>query len=259
MPPLTALSVRFGISGIIGILLALWLGGSLRLTRKQWRATILFGLCQNVIYLGMNFVALQWIEASLAVIIASALPLIVAFLNRLISDERLGAIGYSGLAAGFLGVALIMGSRLSGGNAALGVALCLVASVALAAATLTIRSAIARGGNLMMIVGIQMLVGCIVLVVPAAVFETPSVDWSWQFGAAFAYTVLFPGLFATWMWFELVGRSGPTRAASFHFLNPVFGVAIAGLLLGESFNSLDILGVAVISAAIVAVQLARQR
>ena len=258
MPPLTALSVRFAISGLLGIGMALLLGGTLRLDPGQWPALILFGVFQNAVYLGLNFVALQWVEASVAVIIASSLPLIVALLSRIANNERLGALGVCGLAAGLLGVALVMGGRVSGGSSFLGISLCIIASVAAGAATLTMKSAFPRGGNLLMIVGLQMLVGCAVLAPPALMFETPSVDWSWEFGLAFAYTILFPGLVATWMWFKLVDRSGPTRAAAFHFLNPFFGVAIAGMLLGERMSPADLAGVAVISAGIVAVQLARQ-
>ncbi len=139
-PPLTALAVRFAISGTIGVAIALLLGGSFNLTGSQWRATILFGICQNVIYLGFNFIAMQWIEASLAAIIASSLPLIVAFLNRLLANERLGLIGTTGLIAGFVGVALVMGGRLTGGSNLAGILLCVVAAIALAVATLTIRS-----------------------------------------------------------------------------------------------------------------------
>ena len=77
-PPLYALSARFFISGLLGVSIALALGQTWRLTRGQLRATILFGICQNALYLGLNFVAMQWVEASLAAIIASALPLLVA-------------------------------------------------------------------------------------------------------------------------------------------------------------------------------------
>ena len=42
-PPLTALALRFWMSGAIGVLLALALGQSWRLTRAQWRATVAFG------------------------------------------------------------------------------------------------------------------------------------------------------------------------------------------------------------------------
>ena len=53
---------------------------------------------------------------------------------------------------------------------------------------------------------------------------------------AFAYTTLVPGLAATVVWFWLVNRIGATRAATFHFLNPFFGVAVAAAFLGETLG-----------------------
>ena len=76
--PLFSLAVRFLISGLIGISIALAMGQTWRLTRGQWRATIIFGICQNALYLGLNFVAMQTVEAGLAAIIASSMPLLVA-------------------------------------------------------------------------------------------------------------------------------------------------------------------------------------
>ncbi len=47
------------------------------------------------------------------------------------------------------------------------------------------------------------------------------------------------------------------RAATFHFLTPFFGVATAALFLGEDLGAGDILGVAIIMAGILAVQLSK--
>ena len=65
-PPLHALAIRFLISGLIGVGIARALGQSWSLTRRQWIATAVFGICQNGLYLGLNFVAMQTVEASLA-------------------------------------------------------------------------------------------------------------------------------------------------------------------------------------------------
>ena len=99
-----------------------------------------------------------------------------------------------------------------------------------------------------MIVGMQMLVGAAVLGVAALLLETWQVNWTARLGLAFAYTTLVPGLLATWVWFRLVGRIGAVRAATFHFLNPFFGVATGALLLGERLEIWDMLGVAIIAA-----------
>lgn len=255
-PPLTALSIRFLISGLIGIGIALALRQSWRLTRAQWRATLVFGLCQNALYLGLNFVAMQWIEASLAAIIASSMPLLVALAGWLIYGERVRALGVAGLVAGLFGVVLIMGARLSGGVDLLGLALLGIGVLALTFATLAVRGA-SSGGNLLMIVGIQMLIGAALLAPFAVALEAWEVRWSWPLALAFVYTTLVPGLAATWVWFLLVNRIGAVRAATFHFLNPFLGVAIASALLGERLGPLDLIGVAVIMAGILAVQLAK--
>ena len=47
--PLAALSLRFLISALLGILIARMLGQSWRLTPRQWRATVIFGICQNAL------------------------------------------------------------------------------------------------------------------------------------------------------------------------------------------------------------------
>ena len=255
-PPLAALAVRFLISGALAVGIAAALGQSWRLTPAQARATLLFGICQNALYLGLMFVAMQTVEASLAAIIASTMPLLVALASWLAFGERLPPMGVAGLAAGLAGVGLIMGTRLQGGADAGGVALCVIAVVALMVATLAVRGA-SSGGNVLMIVGLQMLVGSAALLVPAALFETWTVTPSWRLAAAFAYTTLVPGLGATLVWFLLVRRIGATRAASFHFLNPFLGVAIAAAVLGEAIGWTDVLGVAIVMAGILAVQRAR--
>ncbi len=255
--PLYALALRFLISGLLGVAIAAWMGQTWRLTPAQWYATILFGICQNALYLGLNFVAMQTVEAGLAAIIASTMPLLVALATWLIFKERLGALGIVGLFAGLAGVALIMGARITAGVDLYGVMLCGIGVLALAFATLALRGAMS-GGNFLMIVGLQMLVGSAALAVVAVLFETPRFDPSWPLFWAFAYTTIVPGLAATLVWFLLVNRIGAIRAATFHFLNPFFGVAIAAVLLGEALGPRDIVGVAIITAGILAVQLARQ-
>ena len=230
-PPLTVSAFRFLVAGLIALALARAMGQSFRLTPQQWRLTIIFGICQNALYLGLNFIAMQTIEASLAAIIASSLPLLVALVGWLVLGETVRPLGVVGLIAGIAGVLLIMGTRLTAGVDPLGVALACIGALALAFATLAVKGAVA-GGKIMVIVGLQMLIGSAALWVPALVFETWEANWTPAVVVAFVYTIFVPGLVATMIWFWLVRRIGAVRAATFHFLNPFFGVAIAAALLG---------------------------
>ncbi|MFV0360884.1 DMT family transporter [Tropicimonas sp.] len=256
-PPLGVSALRFLIAGTIAIVIARLLGQSWRLTTSQARLTVVFGICQNALYLGLFFIAMQTIEASLAAIIASTMPLLVALSGRVILGQRVPPLGVAGLFAGFAGVAVIMASRIQAGGAdPAGIALCVIGVTALTFATLAVRGA-SSGGNVLMIVGMQMLVGAAVLLPVSLLTEAWVFDWTPAVIAAFAYTVIVPGLIATLVWFLLVRRVGAVKAATFHFLNPFFGVAVAAILLGERLGLWDAVGVAIIMAGILAVQISR--
>ena len=256
--PLAALSIRFFISGLIGVFIALALGQSFKLAKSQWRATFVFGLCQNALYLGLNFVAMQSIEASLAAIIASTMPLMVAFAGWLFVSERLSSSGVLGLVLGFSGVTIIMWARLNHGVDIFGLVLCVIGALALTVATLTLKDA-SSGGNIMMIVGLQMLVGSAVLAVFCLLFENIHFSLNSSFVLAFAYTTIFPGLVATVVWFKLVNHIGAVKAATYHFLNPFFGVVIAWLFLRETISYMDAVGVIVITVGIYMVQTSKRK
>ena len=122
---------------------------------------------------------------------------------------------------------------------------------------LDLLRALQRQG-VMMAVGMQMLIGAAGLLPAALLLEWGRpLHWSPVAIAGMIFSVLLPGLYATWLWFRLVTRIGPVRAATYHFLSPIFGVAIAAALLGERFGLTDIIGATVVAAGILMVQLAR--
>jgi drug/metabolite transporter (DMT)-like permease len=256
-PPLMALSLRFFISGTVAVGIALLLKQSWRLTKAQWRAIVVFGLCQNALYLGLNFIAMQTVQASIAAIIASTMPLLVALVGWVFLRQRLPIVALLGLVTGLVGVLVIMVPRLQGGLDPWGVLLCVLGVASLTVATLSVRNAVSSG-QVLMIVGLQMLVGSAALTVPALLFETWNVTITPLLVSAFIYTTFVPGLAATVILFVLVSRIGAVRAATFHFLNPFFGVALAAVLLEEQIGLIDVLGVAIIAAGIFAVQVSKQ-
>ncbi len=257
--PLMVLSLRFLISGLLGIALARMLGQKIQLNKGEWTVVVIIGISQNALYLAFNFIAMQWIEAGLAAIIASLLPLVVAGVCWFFLGEKTGFIGMLGLTVGFGGVLVIMLDKLSGSSASLGMTLCLIGVAALAAATLYVGRMMSSNKNVLMIVGLQMLVGSIALFPFSLIFETWSIEWSTSFLLAFLYTTLVPGLLGTLIWFFLVRRIGPVKAATFHFLNPFFGVLVAAIILSEPLSLRDGIGVTIIMAGILLVQLSRKK
>lgn len=253
-PPFLLLAIRFAISGLIAIAIAWMAGQRLPSGRRVWLAIGILGFCQNSLYLGLNFLAMTEVPAGLAAIIASSLPLLVALFSWLFLHERLPGLALFGLVIGFAGVIFIMADRLSLGASPFGLACCVIGVIALASATMIVRGT-DFGPGLMMVVGLQMLVGSLTLAPVALVFESAaSITYTWSLGLAFTYTTIVPGLIATLVWFRLVRRIGATQASAYHFFNPAFGVAVASLILGEQFGWRDLAGVAVVTISIAMVQ-----
>ena len=252
-PPFLLLSLRFFLSGIIAIGLAYFLGQTINFSRPEWSAIFIFGVFQNTIYLGLNFVAMQWIDASLAATIASLLPLVVTILLWLFFKETVTPLGLVGLLIGLSGLILIVHSTLPDRLDAIGIFLCLIGVIALAIATIVVRNSTNK--NMIMMIGIQMMVGSLTLLPLSLAFEVWEINLTLRLITSFPYTTIFPGLIATLIWFKLIYFIGPIKAAAFHFLNPFFGVLIANIILSESLFWQQILGVSLVTIAIISLQL----
>jgi len=258
-PPFSLLCARFFLAGLIAVAIAAALGQRLPGQRAVWLAIGIIGICQNSLYLGLNFLAMTTVPAGLAAIIASSLPLVVALGGGLIARRMPSPVVMVGLLAGLAGVFVIMAGRLQGGADAFGIACCLIGVLALAAATLLVRGS-QFGTDLLMVVGLQMLVGSVTLLPVALALESDAtVNPTLRLAVAFGYTTLVPGIVATLIWFRLVRRIGAVNAAAFHFLNPAFGVLVASLVLGETLTAVDLVGVAIVTVSILLVQLAGTR
>lgn len=252
-PPFSVSALRFLVAAALAIGLATLLGQRLPQGRAAWRSIVLIGLCQNTLYLGLFFTAMTRIPGGLAAIVASAMPLVVGALAPLVVGERIGGIKAAGLVAGFLGVSVVMGFRLAGGIDLLGIALGGLGVLALAIATLTVKRG-DFGTGLLMVVGCQMLVGGLGCVPVALLLEdVTAFEINPAVALAFTYQVVAPGIVATLIWFSLVKRVSVAGASTFHFLNPIFGVAFAFVLLGEPVSGWDGVGVALVALGILIV------
>ena len=110
-PPFLFLFLRFSTAGLFSIMLGSYLGQSLDFDRKSFLWIATFGLIQNGLYLGLIFLALTKIDANVSVIIASILPLTVAFFSWVFFKAKISILGLFGLVVGLTGVLLIMQQR----------------------------------------------------------------------------------------------------------------------------------------------------
>ncbi len=245
-PPFFFLFLRFSLAGMFSILLGKYLGQNFRFDLKDLLWIAIFGLIQNGLYLGLIFLALTRIDSNISVIIASILPLTVAFFSWLLFKSRMSLMGLSGLVVGLFGVLLIMLQRVEKEYEILGITLCFLGLLATTFSTLIITKINIKKNNILIIVGLQMLAGSIFLLPFSYFFEVWDVSFSITFLFTFLYIAAFPGIIGPLIWFYLQKEIGAVKYASFHFLVPFFGIGISYFLLGETLTFSDIIGVLVI-------------
>ncbi len=245
-PPFFFLFLRFTLAGLFSIMLGSYLGQSFQLDRKSLIWIMVFGVIQNGFYLGLIFLALTKIDSNVSVIIASILPLTVAFFSWVFFKSKLSLLGLSGLFVGLLGVLLIMIQRVEKEYEILGITLCIMGLLATTFSTLIITKININKNNILIVVGLQMVAGSLFLLPLSYFFEVWSISFNMTFLFTFLYIAAFPGIIGPVIWFYLQKEIGAVKYSSFHFLVPFFGIAISYFLLGETLTFSDMIGVIVI-------------
>jgi drug/metabolite transporter (DMT)-like permease len=202
----------------------------------------------------LSYWALQYTEALNALLIQSAGPLFVA-LWSLMFGVRLTWAQIAGIAISLLGVLVII---LRGDFGALGNIQFNKGDVMFAGALLAFglyAALMTRRPKTHQLSLISFTMGCgALLLLPFSVWEistgfTPKPDTLTI--ATLIYVVIFPSALAYLFFNRGIALIGPNRAAPFFHLVPVFGSAMAILLLGEQPRLFHLIGYVLVLAGVV--------
>lgn len=202
----------------------------------------------------------QYVSAGIAAILVGAQPLFVAMLAyRYAPDERpQGWKGTIGISVGLVGLILLFGVDLRGGRLALlGGALVLIAALCYAAGAIMIHRRHATAPPLGVATS-AMLVTSTVMITPATLTlpdHTPS--------PGVLAAVVFLGIVCTGMtlvlFYTLIARTGPARAALAFYLSPAFAVTFGVAFLHEQLTVASTIGLgAIVAGCFLAAQRTKQ-
>jgi len=254
-PPLFMMGFRFAIAGGALLLFARARGAALPADRRAWAELAALGVLNHALYLGLSAIALLSIASSTGAVLASANPLMVVLAALIVLRERLPPVRVLGMLVAFAGVVVVMGSRAQLGDSPAAMLLILLANACMVAGTILFKRW-APHGDLLVVNGAQLATASLVLLLVSFGFESPldHVSWQPQFFLAVGYLVVFVswGAVSIWLYLLRVGDAG--RASSFLFLNPVIGLFLGALLLGDPVRPADFLGSAAVAAGIYLVQ-----
>jgi drug/metabolite transporter (DMT)-like permease len=203
----------------------------------------------------LSYWALQYTEALNALLIQSSGPLFVALWALVLFGVRLTWAQLAGIAISLAGVLTII---LRGDVTALAAIRFNKGDLMLAGALLAFGfySALMTRRPVthqLSLISFTTLCGSIMLL-PCAVWELSTgstLHYDLSTLVALVYVVIFPSTLAYLFFNRGVALIGPNRAAPFFHLVPVFGSAMAILLLGEQLRLFHLIGYALVLAGVV--------
>ncbi|NMG75608.1 DMT family transporter [Aromatoleum diolicum] len=224
---------------------------------READGTLAPGLLAGLLFaaeFALIFGALQYTTASRGVIFLYTAPFMVALgAVWLLPHEHMRRAQWAGMALAFAGVLALFGESLlrPAGKAWIGDLMMLLAAVAWAATTLTVKvSPLARASaekTLLYQLGVSALalLSLSLLFGEPGVFAPSAAVW-----ASFAFQVVIVASASYVAWFWLISQYPATRLSSFSFLTPVMGVLAGALLLGETLTPAIYLALALVGVGI---------
>jgi drug/metabolite transporter (DMT)-like permease len=203
----------------------------------------------------LSYAALQYTTALNALLIQSSGPLFVALWSLLLFGVRLTWPQLAGIAISLAGVLTII---LRGDFSALAAIRFNKGDVMFASAVLMFglySSLMPRRPAAHQLSVIAFTIGCgALLLLPFSIWEFSTgltLKFDMLTSATLAYVVIFPSTLAYLFFNRGIALIGPNRAAPFFHLVPVFGSAMAILLLGEQPRLFHLAGYLMVLAGVV--------
>ncbi len=248
MPPFLFTTLRF-------VVIAALLVPFFRLPRSKMLDVALFSFLLGTCHFGLMFFSMRGMDAAtMAIIMQTCFPF-SALCAAILYKERLGWIRFLGMVLSFGGVALLVGEP------TFPTPFFFMLAIVSALGWVFSNIAVKRIGRIepLALSGWMALFGIPQLLILSLIFETGQ----WQVLSTFHWGMIFPVFYTAIMasiaaytlWYRLLLRYQLNQVVPFTLLNPVFGVSMGILLLGESLTWHRLAGGAVTVTGVALIQL----
>ena len=270
LPPLLAAGVRYGTAGalVLGALAAhAWwrrrTAPAERPTAAHWRSAAVIG---TLLLLGGNggvVLAELRIPSGVAAVLVATVPIWLAVFDSILTRRRPSGLVIGGLAAGTIGVAVLL-VPVEGIEDLdpIGIGLVVAAAISWAAGSLYARRApVPRSG--LLLTGMEMLAGGVALMIGGALLgdigRTEIADVSVRSLVAVAYLVIFGSIVAFTAYTWLLANVSVSTVGTYAYVNPIVAVALGAVLLSEPITLRTIVATVLIIGAVIAMVSGRPR
>jgi drug/metabolite transporter (DMT)-like permease len=252
--PLTFLSVRFALAGLVVILLSVAAGARWPATPRDAMHAMMSGVLLHALYLGGVWWAVRHgLSAGLSGLVAALQPIMTAVLAPALVGERIRAGQWLGMILGFAGIALVLSPKLTGTvdleAASVPILVNVVAMLAVTLGTFYQKRWIPTG-DLRTVTALQ-YVGALIATVPLALLLEPlQITWNTTVILTMAWSVLGLSIGGIGLLLLLIRRGAVSRAAALIYLVPPAVAIEAYFLFGETMTLVQVGGMVLTAAGV---------
>jgi len=243
-PPMTFLALRYAFSILCFLPWIMLAGVSWPRTRAQWLHLSVTGVLMHGGYLGGVWAAVKaGMGSGLVALIVGLQPVLTAFWLSS-TGGHVTRRQWAGLALGFTGLVLVVSRKFGAGGEAnvFNLSLAIFALLSITTGTLYQKRHVTRC-DVRSANAVQLL-AALAVTLPIALLETESVQWTGEFVAAMAWSVLALTLGGSSLLYILIQRGAATAVTSLLYLVPPTTALMAWVLFSEPITAVTLAGIA---------------
>lgn len=249
LPPFMLAGVRFVVAGILIFAIALLMGKSIRINRKQFINAGIAGFLFLSYGNGIVVWALKYVDSNFAALEISAQPLVILLMMWLVQGKKIQPMSLVGVGLGIIGMYLLIDQEnvVQQEHSTAGILMIFSAMLAWGYGSLFVGKA-DLPSNYFVNTGYQMLIGGILLGIMSLAFgETwvPLVAWQEPTLWAMILLVLFGSIVAFTSFNFLLKVVSPEKVATNTYVNPIVAMFLGWYFLDETipFQSVAAAGI----------------
>lgn len=242
--PLVIAQVRFAVAGIIMLIFAHLLRREKLPQGVEWKQITIYGLLNITIYLGCYVVAMQNVTAGVGALAIATNPLFISFSSIFFLKKRLKPEVFIALFLGTTGVVCASWPLLKDASITVsGLALLLFSMLSYSIGAIYFSAKKWNDLSILTINGWQTTIGGLLLL-PFTLWEYRGNKnhFDFKFWGGTLWLAVFVSIFAIQLWLWLL-KKNTVKAGLWLFLCPVFGFAIAAVILNDVISVYTVVGV----------------
>jgi drug/metabolite transporter (DMT)-like permease len=244
IPPLFLASIRFGIAGILILIIAKLLKKSLKISKRELLNVTIAGFLFLVYGNGVFVWALKYVDSGFAALIASTQPLFVLFLLRLIDGKKMQRKSIIGVCLGILGMYLLVSQKSITTSEGMVIGIFMILSCVLSwsyGSVFVSKASLPQ--NFFVSTGYQMVLASILQLIASQMFNediSTIKTISFQVQLSIIILIIFGSIVAFTAFNYLLKVVSPEKVSTSAYVNPVIALILGWYFLDEKLTSQSI-------------------